>query len=135
MPDKDQINTALGWVAKAFPALTLLGIAYWSNYLYRVKDEFKDEMMQQIVDRFVTMPDLTAVKSASEKRMAAFESEIAAFSKKESLEVFKTKTNSEIQNIHSRLNVYEATVGGTLIRLEEKLGDLKEDIADIKSSL
>jgi len=132
MPTADQWNRYFTWFNKAFPTVIVIGGLVVGNYLYRLKNEFKEELLEEIAENFQTRTEAAAEAA----RVATAAAKAAAHAvPRDAFEVYRTKTNSAVENLSAELRINQATVNGALLRIDENVRDLKTDIREIKDRL
>ena len=108
----DQVTSFFISFNKFFPTIVVVGGLIGGNYLYKVKDQFKEDLIEEMEERFVT------------------KNEVKEYTPDVMFDVFKTRTNSAISDVRSKADVHEATVNGVLDRVERDVSDIKEDLRE-----
>jgi len=81
--------------------------------LYKVKDQFKDDLMEELDDRFIKASDAHQ------------------YTPQVMFDVFKTRTNSSITAIDAKAEVANAKIEGVLDRLERDVAEIKDDLKEL----
>jgi hypothetical protein len=97
---------------KMFPIIVTILALVGGNYMYRVKDQFKDDLLEELDDRFI--------KS----------SEAHEFTPQVVFDVFKTRTNSSINDVKSKADLNNAKIEGVLDRVERDVSEIKADLKE-----
>ena len=81
--------------------------------MYKVKDQFKDDLMEELDDRFIKASDAHQ------------------YTPQVMFDVFKTRTNSSITAIDAKAEVANAKIEGVLDRLERDVAEIKDDLKEL----
>jgi hypothetical protein len=112
MPSQDSLSRFFTTFNKVFPIIvTVLGLI-GGNYLYKVKDQFKDDLIEELDERFIKSSD-------------AHE-----YTPQVVFDVFKTRTNSAIIDVKSKADLNHAKIEGVLDRVERDVSEIKTDLKE-----
>ena len=117
MPTPAQLTAFFNWVWKAFPTIVLVGGFIVGNYLYKFQDTFKNELLNEINESFVT------------------KNEAKELTKRETFEVYRTKTNTALDNLSAEFRINQATMNGVITRIDENIREMREDLRELKDKL
>lgn len=108
------------WLSIGSKAVTVLFLpSLWVFHLYL--DSHLDKRFEELTEEF--------------KSEFVQQSDAHVFAKNDALVTFKTKTNSELQNIHGKVDINDAKVDAFQANTELRLETIKEDVTEIKNIL
>ena len=108
------------WLSIGSKTVTVLFLpSLWVFHLYLDShlDKRFEELTEDFKDEFVQQNDAHI------------------FAKNDALTTFKTKTNSELQNLHGKVDINDAKVDAFQANTDLRLETIKEDISEIKNIL
>jgi len=108
------------WLSIGSKTVTVLFLpSLWVFHLYLDShlDKRFEELTKDFKDEFVQQDDSHV------------------FAKNDALTTFKTKTNSELQNLHGKVDINDAKVDAFQANTDLRLETIKEDISEIKDIL
>ena len=113
VPTPEQTSGFFRSFNKFFPFAVVIGGLIGGNWIYKFKDEFKDDLFEEMDERFIQ------VEAADD------------FTPQIMFDVFKTRTNSAISDVKSKSQIHEAIVDGVLDRVERDVAEIKTDLKEL----
>jgi len=108
------------WLSIGSKVVTVLFLpSLWVFHLYL--DSHLDKRFEELTEDF--------------KHEFVQQKDAHVFAKNDALVTFKTKTNSELQNLHGKVDINDAKVDAFRANTELRLETIKEDVTEIKNIL